>query len=88
MLYLPVPVIDVYLKAGVARITTHLAGTAVVTCNPGAICPGFRPTPESGAFSTTETTFAAGAGVQWKLGNWGRSAAITNALPPSGIIPA
>ncbi len=43
MLYLPVPVIDVYLKAGVARITTHLSGTAIVTCFPGGDLPGIQP---------------------------------------------
>ena len=32
--------------------------------------PWIQPDVGEWSFSTTETTFAAGAGVQWKLGNW------------------
>ena len=74
VLYLPVPIVDFYLKAGVARITSDLsASVAGTACPPGAFCPailtgGFRTA--TGAARTTATTFAAGAGVQWQIGNW------------------
>jgi opacity protein-like surface antigen len=60
LLYLPVPIVDVYLKGGLSRITTEfgVTGTGV----------------GSGAFSadhdSTDTAFAYGAGLQWKLGQW------------------
>ncbi|MBW4051123.1 MAG: porin family protein [Proteobacteria bacterium] len=71
VLYLPVPIINVYLKAGVARLTTDLSATVT----PGSVLPlpciGCAPPPEySGALHTTQTTFAAGAGVQWKFSHW------------------
>lgn len=69
VLYLPVPVIDVYLKAGVARLTTRLsAAVSYANCSPAGVCLGFAPF--AGSLSFTETGFAAGAGLQWKLGNW------------------
>lgn len=74
LLYLPVPVpvVDVYLKAGVARLTTDLSAAVVPT--PGSLplpCPTCLPFYEyKGAVRTTTTTFAAGAGVQWTFGNW------------------
>lgn len=72
VLYLPIPIIDVYLKAGAARLTTRLSASAAgSTCPPGAFCPlGFPTFSATGALETTETTFAAGAGVEWKLGDW------------------
>ena len=57
-----------------ARITSDLsASVAGTACPPGAFCPailkgGFRTA--NGAARTTATTFAAGAGVQWQIGNW------------------
>lgn len=69
MLYLPVPIVGVYVKAGVARLTTDLeASTVPPPCPLGVSCPATLAV--TGAFSTTETTFAAGAGVQWKYGDW------------------
>ena len=70
LLYLPVPVIDVYVKAGISRIRTdrHViydlpgAGTCVIgvpTCY--SLSAGDNP---------TDTAFAYGAGLQWKLGSW------------------
>jgi opacity protein-like surface antigen len=70
LLYLPVPVIDVYAKAGIARITTdrsvvyNLVG--VGTCTTGVPACGNL----SAGDSTTDTAFAYGAGLQWKLGDW------------------
>jgi opacity protein-like surface antigen len=74
VLYLPVPIVDFYVKAGVARITSDLsASLAGTACPRGAFCPailtgGIRVA--DGALNTTATTFAAGAGVQWQVGNW------------------
>jgi|SRR5579883_1924746 len=75
LLYLPVPVIDAYVKAGLSRITTeyNVAYTAlrpgVGTCVEGqpdcAVIGTFNASRDS-----TDISFAYGAGVQWKLGNW------------------
>ena len=79
VLYLPVPVINLYLKAGIARLTTDLnASGNTGACPAGSECPLIVcptcsppiPSPFHGTLNTSETTFAAGAGVQWKLGNW------------------
>lgn len=68
MLYLPVPVVSVYLKAGLARLhaTSNVTGQipGVGTCvinNPNCALVTQRK-------SVTNTSFAAGAGVQVKLG--------------------
>jgi Outer membrane protein beta-barrel domain len=70
LLYLPVPVIDVYVKAGMSRITTDMRATYIMpgagTCtinNPNCAIEVVRRSP-------TDTAFAYGAGVQWKLGDW------------------
>lgn len=69
LLYLPVPVIDVYLKAGVTRLTTSLhASAAAAFCPPYLLCPISRS--GHGSANTTETGLAAGAGVQWEIGAW------------------
>jgi opacity protein-like surface antigen len=70
LLYLPVPVIDVYVKGGMSRITTDTSAAYVLpgvgTCqvnNPNCDIEVVR-------HSRTDTSFAYGAGVQWKLGDW------------------
>jgi opacity protein-like surface antigen len=70
MLYLPVPIIDVYVKAGLSRITTDFAAT--YNLFPPAICTIAHPNcnEASVARDTTDTAFAYGAGLQWKLGDW------------------
>ena len=60
LLYLPVPIVDVYLKGGVSRITTEF----------GATFTGLPSGPLSAASDSTDTAFAYGAGLQWKLGQW------------------
>jgi opacity protein-like surface antigen len=66
VLYLPVPVVDVFVKAGLARLQSTLTsfksgvGTCTVT-NPN--CALFR-------LDRTNTSFAAGAGAQVKFGPW------------------
>ena len=68
VLYLPVPLITVYLKAGLSRITTDQSADyeyfGVDNC---AITPCRYL---SLARDRTTTGFAAGAGVQWTLGSW------------------
>ena len=76
VLYLPLPFVDFYVKAGVAHLATHL-DAAVSSAN----CPAGQPCPQivcavgtcqvftaGGSRQSTTTTFAAGAGVQLKLG--------------------
>ena len=69
VLYLPVPVVSVYLKAGLSRITTDRSAVyqyfGVDQCAFVA-CPYTRF-----AHDITNVGFAAGAGLQWKLGDWG-----------------
>ena len=70
MLYLPVPVVNIYLKGGLARIQTNanVTGTQV---GAGACAMGH---PDCGRFagqnSATVTRFAGGIGAQFKLGSW------------------
>ncbi len=66
--YLPVPVVTVYLKAGLARITTNRSADyeyfGVDNC-------AFAPCRYlSIARNRTTTGFATGIGLQWKLGSW------------------
>ena len=74
LLYLPIPVpmLDVYLKAGVARLTSDLSASADFPGCTGTLCTCIVSCSShvSGALSTTETAFAAGAGVQWSFGDW------------------
>jgi opacity protein-like surface antigen len=63
VLYLPVPVIDLYAKAGLARLQSTLNGQpdiGVEICLPCSV-PVFQ-------LNRTDTHFAAGAGAQYKLG--------------------
>jgi len=58
--YLPLPIVQVYAKAGGSRLTTH---ADFAYCNASGSCA----LPSSGS---TNNAFAFGAGVQWTLGNW------------------
>ena len=60
MFYLPLPVVEVFVKGGVARLQSK-AGLDLV-CPSCLLAPLFLP------ISRTNTSFAAGAGVQCKLG--------------------
>lgn len=65
VLHLPVPVIDVFLKAGVAWLQSTLHSTFV--CPPAyPLCPR----PSGYDLDRTDTGFAAGAGAQYKFGAW------------------
>lgn len=70
MLYLPVPVIDVYVKAGVSRITSDMHAT--ITALGVGSCMVNDPTCASFTLShsSNDVGFAYGAGLQWKLGQW------------------
>ena len=72
LFYLPIPepFIDVYVKAGVSRMTSDLHGTLTAQgCPLGLTCSGTSTAPFS--LNRTNTGFAAGAGVQWNVGSWG-----------------
>jgi hypothetical protein len=65
VLYLPVPIVDVFLKAGLARIDS--TATTNIECPPGLFCPAFpTPAPEN----RTNTGFAGGVGTQLKIGSF------------------
>jgi opacity protein-like surface antigen len=70
LLYLPVPVVNIYLKGGLARIQTN-ANVTGTQLGFGACAIGH---PDCGRFagqnSATVTRFAAGVGAQFKLGSW------------------
>jgi opacity protein-like surface antigen len=64
VVYLPVPIVDVFLKAGLARIDS--TATTNVVCPTGQPCIEIAtPGPES----RTNVGFAAGAGAQFKIGS-------------------
>lgn len=69
ILYLPVRVIEVYAKAGIARIRSNVTGSY----NPCPLCLCIPEVP-CGALpfqvNRTNTSFAAGAGARFKLGAW------------------
>ena len=65
MFYFPVPIIELYLKAGVARIQSAVSGLEPVVCPAGGPC-GPVPFQES----QTNTGFAGGAGAQIRFGSW------------------
>jgi opacity protein-like surface antigen len=72
VLYLPVPLIDVFVKAGVARLQSTLRGSGTATnCPPGAQCL-IDGTLHNYPFQLdrTNTGIAAGAGAQFKFGAW------------------
>jgi opacity protein-like surface antigen len=63
MLYLPVPIVDVYLKAGLARLQSTLNAVSS-----GVLCTVTAPNCQLFRLDRTNTSFAAGAGVQFKFG--------------------
>jgi opacity protein-like surface antigen len=67
VLYLPVPVVDVFVKAGLARLqsTTNSGLRIGIACTITDICG-----PVLFRLDRTNTSFAAGAGAQFKLGTW------------------
>jgi opacity protein-like surface antigen len=68
--YLPIPVIDVFGKAGVARLQTIARGVSQTVQPSGEVC---NNSSLSCLFDSnhTDTRFAYGGGVQFKLGRFG-----------------
>jgi opacity protein-like surface antigen len=64
VLYLPVPVVDVFVKAGLARLQTTANSVRVGI----GTCPMTNPNCALFRLDRTNTSFAAGAGAQFKLG--------------------
>lgn len=60
---IPLPVIDLYARAGVARLQS--SGNAYLQCNPGYLCAAIV-LPNLG-FNRTNTDFLHGAGMQLKF---------------------
>jgi opacity protein-like surface antigen len=65
VLYLPVPIVDIFLKAGLARIDSTAATHTI--CSGGQPCPTLIADPEPE--SRTNVGFAGGAGAQFKIGS-------------------
>jgi hypothetical protein len=64
VLYLPVPIVDVFVKAGLARIDS--TATTNIVCPAGQLCPEIAsPEPER----RTNVGLAGGAGAQFKIGS-------------------
>jgi opacity protein-like surface antigen len=61
---LPLPFIDVFAKAGAARLSTNLTDFVQQPCPANGPCPYFIPTDRH---QVTDTRFAYGAGVQSKF---------------------
>jgi opacity protein-like surface antigen len=61
--YLPVPIVDIYAKVGVARLRS--TATISFVCPAGQVCP---TVPYYAPISRTDVGFAAGAGAQLKIG--------------------
>jgi hypothetical protein len=61
-MYLPLPLLDLYAKAGIARLQSRLTTVTTYPCAPPG-CNVFR-------VERTDSRFAAGVGVQVKLGSW------------------
>jgi opacity protein-like surface antigen len=65
MVYLPVPVVDVFLKAGIARLQSTLNSSRIGV----ATCTVTSPNCGLIRLDRTNTGFAAGAGAQLKFGS-------------------
>src|SRR5579862_2250388 len=63
VLYLPVPVIDVFLKAGLARLSDTANGSICSPCACDTCHSSFR-------MDRTDTSGAGGIGVQYRFGPW------------------
>jgi hypothetical protein len=63
LLYLPTPLVDFYLKAGVARLRTQVS-TVVGTCPAGGDCPPLaNPTP----VDSSAVGLVGGGGIMYRL---------------------
>lgn len=62
---MPIPMFDVYAKAGLARLAEKVSGASYAQGS----CPVFGCVPSQFAFNTTNTKFAYGVGTQWRIAN-------------------
>lgn len=68
VLYLPLPIVDLYLKAGFARLQSNLSGFYPVGDN---ICVLGAPCGTAlFQLNRTNTSGAGGVGAQYKIGSW------------------
>jgi hypothetical protein len=65
VLYLPVPVVDVYVKAGFARLESTINGG-----DPYPITCGIPCGPQLFRLNRTNTSGAGGVGAQYRFGSW------------------
>jgi opacity protein-like surface antigen len=65
---LPIPLFDIYGKAGVARLQTDINTIVGPNCSPNQVCPQYV---SFSRHDTTDTKFAYGVGLQSKY--WGVS---------------
>jgi len=71
LFYLPIPVVDVYIKGGVARLDESATVTATYGAPLGTCVIQAAPNCQVAQhYSTTTTGLAAGLGTQFKLGKW------------------
>jgi OmpA-OmpF porin, OOP family len=70
ILYLPIPVVDVFAKAGVARIQSTASGFAPNGIPDNICAPNVPCSTSPFQQDRTNTTFAAGAGLQFKFDAW------------------
>lgn len=70
VLYIPLPIVELYLKAGVARITSNSSVSYYTQIPPGPGCEIIELScaPQSFADDVTDIKLAEGAGLQWRLG--------------------
>jgi opacity protein-like surface antigen len=65
ILYLPIPILDIYVKAGLARLESSVNGG-----DPNPVTCGIPCGPALFRLNRTNTSGAGGAGVQYKFGSW------------------
>jgi len=66
--YLPIPIVDVYVKAGLSRLQTDVKATVTLT-GPTLLCALSAPNCEfTQSNSNSKANFAAGLGAQLKFG--------------------
>ncbi len=69
VLYLPIPIVEVYAKTGLARLQTTAQSTVRLN-GPYSCTLGHPSCRFSADYSTTNTGFAAGVGAQYKIRSW------------------
>jgi opacity protein-like surface antigen len=65
VLYLPIPIVDIYVKAGLARLESSVSGG-----DPYPVTCGIPCGPQLFQLNRTNTSGAGGVGAQYKFGSW------------------